>query len=231
MTEIPVEPPSEWQATRDRFHMHLGYCVAEWSNLDEWLFQIFQSCVGAPEQCSIIYYKQTGLEPRLSLTDEIVRSVLPKPQRKSGGHQPPSVIVWNQVKKNIDKLISTRRRIAHHQVSGEILINYNSMMGSMGFNESSVSEMISWFSIYMSQSESLRGRHVDNNPLEERDLISHAASVRSAAEDLSNFYSEYVAKRPGAHPPLSHPLIREKVADHGKDDAKASLPRPRSSRP
>jgi hypothetical protein len=211
--------------------MYMGYCVAEWSHLDEWLFQIFQSCVGAPEQCSIIYYKQPGLEPRLSLTDEIVKSVLPKPVRKSGSHPHPSVDAWDNIKRSINALLSTRRRIAHHQVNAEILINYGSMIGGMGFNESSWEETISWFSIYMSQSESLRGRNVNNDPLQESDLISHAEALRSATGDLSDFYSEHLAKRPGAHPPLSHPLVREKATDHDKDDAKASRPRPRSSRP
>jgi hypothetical protein len=193
--------------------MHVGYCVAEWSNLDEWLFRIFQSCVGAPEQCSIVYYKIPGLEPRLSLADEIVKSILPKPDRKSGGHQHVSVQEWNGVRKNIEKLLSIRRRIAHQQVAGEIAVHYTLLADPLGSNKSTPNpppEIVPWFAIYMSQSESLRGKLPEIAALKEPDLIEHAKSVQAETENLAKFYDAHLAKRPGAHAPLSHPLAPEK---------------------
>jgi hypothetical protein len=59
--------------------MMIGYCIAEWAGIDDELFRIFQHCTGAKEQqAAIIYYRTPGLNVRLGLVDEIVRSVLPK---------------------------------------------------------------------------------------------------------------------------------------------------------
>jgi hypothetical protein len=58
--------------------MMVGYCIAAWADVDEQLFRIFQDCVGPLEQSAIIYYKTPGLDARFTLTNEIVRSILPK---------------------------------------------------------------------------------------------------------------------------------------------------------
>ncbi len=89
------------QKESDKFHEMMGYCIAVWADVDDTLFRIFQHCVGAPLQCAIIYYKTPGLEARFSLTDEIVRSVLPK--KKPGEHDHAYVKRW-------DKAIKETRR-------------------------------------------------------------------------------------------------------------------------
>jgi hypothetical protein len=67
-----------YDATRNEFYMMIGYCIAEWAGIDDELFRIFQHCTGAKEQqAAIIYYRTPGLNVRLGLVDEIVRSVLP----------------------------------------------------------------------------------------------------------------------------------------------------------
>jgi hypothetical protein len=59
--------------------MKIGDCIAEWAGIDDELFRIFQHCTGAKEQqAAIIYYRTPGLNVRLGLVDEIVRSVSPK---------------------------------------------------------------------------------------------------------------------------------------------------------
>ena len=63
--------------SRDFFGL-LGQCIAAWALIDDELFRLFQECVGQPEQSAIIFYRTPGLDLRLSLTDEIFRSVLPR---------------------------------------------------------------------------------------------------------------------------------------------------------
>jgi len=224
----------------DKFHMHIGYCIAEWAELDERLFLIFQSCVGSPEQCAIIYYKIPGLEPRLSLTDEIIRSVFPKTERKSGDHTQdyPHVVRWSKIKTSIEGLLSTRRRIAHHQVAAEMGIRYAARTISLRensiedfedtFTRNEPMEFLSWFSIYMSHGETLRGKLPKVAALKEGDLIEHAELLRSTTNELVAFYRECMATRLGAHPPPSHWLVRERLAGRDKDGPKAPPPQPRS---
>ena len=88
-------PRSAADQEADKFHMMLGYCISAWAEVDDLLFRIFRDCVGPYEQCAIIYYKTPGLEARFSLTDEIVKSVLPK--KLPGEHDHPSVQAWNRL--------------------------------------------------------------------------------------------------------------------------------------
>ena len=91
----------------------------------ELLFRIFQDCVGPDLQCAIIYYKTPGLEARFSLTDEIVRSVLPK--KRPGGHDHPSVKVWDNAIKVRHDLLSMRRRIEDARSLRSIALRWSSL--------------------------------------------------------------------------------------------------------
>src|SRR5580704_18065915 len=108
MISMPDEPPKSGQELGDEFHAMVGYCIAEWASVDDELFQIFRHCVGPIEQSAIIYYRTPGLKPRLDLTEELVKSVLPKRTKKSGGHDPAVA--------DFEKLLGTRRRIAHQPI-------------------------------------------------------------------------------------------------------------------
>jgi len=94
----------------------IGHCIAEWASVDDELFNIFQNCVGPRDQSAIIYFRIPSLSTRFDLTDEIVRSVLPRPTRprKSGGHDHPSVKAWDAAKNGYQPLLGIRSRIAHH---------------------------------------------------------------------------------------------------------------------
>ena len=119
-----------------QFHMMVGFCIAEWARIDDHLFNIFHQCVGAPlKQCAIIYYRTPGLDLRLGLTDEIVKSVLPVPARKSGGQSHPLVKEWASLQKDIRELLTTRRRIAHHPVTVRVAVGgaIGEITGAAGF--------------------------------------------------------------------------------------------------
>ena len=101
-----------YDVTRDEFHMMIGYCIAEWAGIDDELFRIFQHCIGAKgKQAAIVYYRTPGLNVRLGLVDEIVKSVLP--QTQSGKPKDPHLKRWKAINKNCEELFKTRRRIAH----------------------------------------------------------------------------------------------------------------------
>jgi hypothetical protein len=112
-----TNPQNELQEWADEFHMMMGYCIAEWATVDEELFLIFRDCLGPYEQSAIIYFRTPGLNVRLGLTDELVLSVLPEKERKSGGHDHPSVKAWQEAIKGFDTLLAVRRRIAHQPIA------------------------------------------------------------------------------------------------------------------
>jgi hypothetical protein len=104
--------------TRDEFHMMIGYCIAEWAGIDDELFRIFQHCTGAKEQqTAIVYYRAPGLNVRLGLVNEIVRSVLP--QTHPAGKDHPKLARWKAINMDCEDLFATRRRIAHRPVRAQ----------------------------------------------------------------------------------------------------------------
>jgi hypothetical protein len=145
MVEVP---PKTWQKLGDRFHLMIGECIAAWAQVDDELFRIFHHCVGPLQQCAIIYYRMPGLDARFNLVDEIVRSVLPKRLRKSGGHDHPSVKAWIKAKGDYQMLLSVRRRIAHHPVG----VRRGSIYLDVSFTDVPPP---SWFEIYVSEHERL----------------------------------------------------------------------------
>ena len=65
-------------------HKWVGYCITPWADVEEHLFEICGKALAcAKERAAIIYYKTPTVDARLSLTDELARSVLPKPKRKA----------------------------------------------------------------------------------------------------------------------------------------------------
>jgi hypothetical protein len=151
------------------------------------------------------------------MTDEIVRSVLPKPDRKSGGHDHPSVVAWKGLKKEFSELLATRRRIAHHPVEnsmnfGALLAGMRGAAGavnSLPVNVAAVNASFpppeSWYSIYVSQHERARGYASDLPRLTAKDLESHLTAVNALNLDLGLFFQNILTKRESP-PPSPNPL-------------------------
>jgi hypothetical protein len=194
----------QWQKLGDEFHMMMGYCIAEWAQVDESLFEIFHTCVGPREQCAIIYYRIPGLDPRFSLTDEIVCSVLPQRDRKSGGHDHPDVKLWKETIGKYQGLLNERRRIAHHPVALRTpWILDIEMIGAMGLNGSALPAGPSHFEIYVNHNESLREKSSDLPALSVGDLRLHLAKVNKFHGDLRRFLRDVLLKRHEEHLPQS----------------------------
>lgn len=114
------DDPEAWRKSCDEFHMVMGYCIAAWAGVNDQLFNIFRDCVGPLDQCSVIYYRTPGLDARLSLTAEIVRTTL-VPSWERPGNADPRMKEWNAIAAQFRRLLAVRRRIAHHPVRTEPL--------------------------------------------------------------------------------------------------------------
>jgi hypothetical protein len=140
------------QREADEFHMMLGYRIAAWADVDDLLFRIFRECIGPHLQCAIIYYKTPGLETRFSLTDEIVRSVLPK--KKPGGHDHPSVKLWDTTIKSRHDLLPIRRRLAHHPVAVRMRAHSLSLLNTAPLGRATIGGLVhqfSWTELYATE--------------------------------------------------------------------------------
>jgi hypothetical protein len=200
------ETSKTWQALGDQFHMMMGYCIAEWASVDDELFRIFRSCVGPYNQCAIIYYRMPGLNARLNCTDELVQSVLPEQVPKSGGHPHPHVTRWKEIKNRFSNLLSIRRRIAHHPIT--IRMSAGRRINLRSANKDAMRKYPaipdSWFEIYVSQQEALRGGK-DIPSLNVDDLQKHLFETVKLRDDLRRFFYEALTNPPVKRAPPSTP--------------------------
>ena len=67
----------KWGQAYQEFYTVVGRCIAEWGNVEDWLFKLCRECLGPYEQSAIVYYRTPGVDVRLKLVDELVRSILP----------------------------------------------------------------------------------------------------------------------------------------------------------
>jgi hypothetical protein len=181
-----TSPNSE---TANRFYELLGRCIYAWAKVDDELFLIFRDCLGPYEQSAIIFYRTPGLDLRLNLTAEIVESVLPKPERKSGAHPHDSVKIWRKLAKEFRGLLSTRRRLAHHPVSVRADA-YFSFDGSSTFGGApfySGQPINPRLELHTGHHEQLRDLSSNLQPLTEDDLKGHLSAVHQLAFDLSEY--------------------------------------------
>jgi hypothetical protein len=170
-------PPVKATPSEVAFLMYVGYCITTWADVEEKLFKIFWRATNCPKkQAAIIYYRTPTLDARLSLTDELVKHALPKPEKKSGGHPHRDVKKWNDIEANFRQLLTVRRRIAHHPFKSQSFPKGGGLLSGY-----------TWVEIYVSEEEKLRGRSDTVKPLLLGDLQSHHILILGLASSLEIF--------------------------------------------
>jgi hypothetical protein len=194
-----TQPPSaEWPELSDEFHKMIGYCIAEWSRLEDELFQICRQCLKCPEeQAAIVYHRTPSVGGRLTLVDELVQFIMPKPARKSGGHPHDDLKLWNELVKKFRELSKTRSRIAHQPVTARV----THFSAGHPIGQPLVK---SGFEIYVSYQEQLRGNSAEPPPpLGVNDLKTHHGDVTRLRGALQRFLAHVLPKHVSASPPQS----------------------------
>lgn len=187
---MPQSNPQE-----DEFHKCVGYSITAWAKVEEWLFELCWRSLASSKECAaIVYFRTPTLDARIQLVDELVRTILPKPERKSGGHAHPDVVAWSSLKQKISSHLSTRRRIAHHPVRPQkttVVLDGTfggAPFGSVPFGSGAVREEVSWLEIFASENEQLRGRGEEVQPLKATDIMSYSYLVNGLADEVMNYY-------------------------------------------
>lgn len=164
----------------DEFHKWVGVSITGWAHAEDYLFMICQTCLGVRhELASIVYYRTPQLDSRLKLVDELLVAILPSKKRKNGGHLHPDLTQWVSIKKELENLLTVRRRIAHHPMRANL-----------------DTEVPGGFRIHIETSfaEWLRGRSENSLLLRQSDLIAHVMKLQTTVRDLKKFHSETLPK-------------------------------------
>jgi hypothetical protein len=171
MTDQPL--PTSQHAVSDEekeFYYQVGNAITDWAQVDGRLFSICVSVLKASVQhVAIIYYRTNTLGARLTLVDELLRTVLPKKDHPDGGHDHPITAEWKRLYTDIDSALNTRNQLAHSPVSQVAEIDHRPD-GTFGITD------VSWTS-YRSNAEQSRGRSGDKKELRTEDVKSHVQLV------------------------------------------------------
>jgi len=176
-----TDSPDTAERRSDEFHMHVGYCIAEWAKVEEELFRICWQCLGSgARQAAVVYYRSPSLDTRLTLVDELVESVMPQAERKSGGHPHPVFKMWVQIKTELTNLKPIRNHLAHHPVTPwDFKV--------VGLTDDPVN--VAWHEIETGYWERLRPHSKPYEPLKIEDLKAHRPAVQALAAKLKHFRS------------------------------------------
>jgi hypothetical protein len=183
----------------DELHKWVGYSITAWAKVEEGLFELCWRSLGSSEErAAIVYFRIPGINGRIQLVDELVKTVLPKPERKDGGHSHTDIEAWEKLRKRIvTNELPTRRRIAHHpagyrKVRFEFRPTSTELPrepepGAVHFSVAHEVGESSRPEIYQSEAETLSGKSVDVVSLNIGEVRSYSERVSNLADELQNF--------------------------------------------
>jgi hypothetical protein len=179
------------QQLSDEFLSQVGACITHWADIEEELFEICLACLGCTrERAAIVYYRTPTIDSRLNLVDELVETVLPKPERPSGGHHHPHLMRWRGIRVDFRRAIGVRNRIAHQPIEPR-----RQMVTGASYQET-------WFEISSAANEQYRKKSVTPlPPLRLKDLQTHYRTVMSLRQALRSFRAEVLPSHGVTSPP------------------------------
>ena len=208
---MPIEPPpkppplpgekdaEEYRRAQDQFHLVLGYCIAKWAEVQDELFLICWTALrSGPEPAAVVFFRTPTLDARLSLTDELVRLILPKTLPGKQPHQ--DLETWTAAVAAVRALLPIRNRLAHHPVQGEMLYVY------FDDDPEQQEQLFTEFRSTISDAELLRGRHTESDRhLINDDLQLHLEKTSALRMRLRAFWSDVLLGHVSKLPPPSRP--------------------------
>jgi hypothetical protein len=165
------------------FYMLIGQCIKHWAGIEDRLFDLCTLALNAePKQAAIVYYRTPSLDARLTLVDELIVSILPKKERKDGGHDHPLVTRWKALVNDIRDLLPVRNMIAHAPISE--LRHYDFAADA---STPTVQMVRWWIEISPSPNERLRERESTKPSVKDTDLPAHLEQVNAIWTRLEKF--------------------------------------------
>jgi hypothetical protein len=102
---------------RDAHLLGIGRAITEWAEIQDELFHIVHRILECrSEHAAIVFFRTPTFEGRLSLAEELLKTVFPQTADKPGSHDHPGFVVWMDIAKAIRAEIPIRNRLAHQPV-------------------------------------------------------------------------------------------------------------------
>jgi hypothetical protein len=169
------------------FYSLVGVAVTDWAHIDQELFRVCADILKSDGQhAAIVYYRTPTLSARLTLIDELIHTIFPKPIRKSGGHPSQSEKMWGKLHNDIDEELSVRNQLAHSP-SGLLIESPGEATAPPHW----VTDVR--YASYMSATEKLRGRD-HRKELKVGDVKDHLKKVKGLFIRLRNFRESELSK-------------------------------------
>lgn len=155
----------------------MGLCLSVWGTIEEHLFGMFWRILGCKQEpAAIIYYRTPGVDVRLTLLNEIVRSLYP--EVKNGEHPHRDLKEWGNIFQGLHDHLGKRRRIAHQQLFMTFEFDQPVIPGK---------DYSVWWELWGTNAERLRRKEASSEPLTIQDLYSHYLDLMALKERLRQF--------------------------------------------
>jgi hypothetical protein len=167
------------------FHILLALCITEWATVENHLFCLLSLSLSAtPQQVATLYYRTPNISSRLALTNEMLRTRLPKPAKRSGDLTNSLVEEWTCLHRRAEKGLPFRNHLAHWPKTQHTHVKANSKK---------ITSVETWLEASMSLGELHRGKE-DQQPIKIPDIRKHHKETRQLATDLHSFYNKLVSE-------------------------------------
>jgi hypothetical protein len=166
---------------RDAHLLEIGRAITEWAAIQDQLYSIVLTVLRcAPRHAAIVFFRTPSIESRITLTDDLLKTVFPQTSEKPGSKPHPGYVVWMNIQADLRDETPIRNSLAHHPVDLVIDVWEHKTTGELSFSGTRPATM-------MSLSETLRKG--SRQPLTIEDIEAHIARVSAFAPRLLEFRS------------------------------------------
>lgn len=181
---VTVTPHPQEEA--DQFFISLGRAITDWAHIEQELFSAVHAILNCSgRHAAIIFYRTPTIDSRISLTDDLVRSVFPI--TLSGKHDHPGLSVWKKLQVDIKAELHIRNGLAHNPVA-PIADTSEGEDGKLIVKE------ILWAASYISATAQLR-RDDPVVPIGKNKIDAHIKLISQFINRLRNFRKHELSKR------------------------------------
>ena len=97
------------------FYMYVGFYLTRWAFVEESLFLICSSVLGADApRAAVVFFRTPTLSSRIELISELMAVRFPPSVRRNGGHRDKRFKTWERLSIRVKALVPLRNSVAHH---------------------------------------------------------------------------------------------------------------------
>lgn len=166
---------------RDAHLLEVGRAITEWADVQEHLYAIVLQILRCePRHASIIFFRTPSIEARITLADDLLKTVFPQTSENPGTKSHSGYATWTGIQADLRREMPIRNSLAHHPV--DLVVDVWEDKTTSRFVARKVRP-----ATVMGPSEALRKGY--RYPLAIEDIKAHSARVSVFASRLLDFRS------------------------------------------